>query len=58
MSDAAAIPHCDFPAFLLRPKISLLAIGTVSGFGMVIPDVSDSAVTSIAEGGAMFLYGS
>lgn len=43
-------------AFFLRPRISLLAIGTVSGFGIVMPDVSDSAVTSIAEGGAMLYF--
>lgn len=57
MSDAAAIPHCDLFAFFLLPKMSLLVIGAMRGFGIVIPVVSDSAETSIAEGGAMMLSG-
>jgi hypothetical protein len=53
VSEAAAIPHCDLLVFFLLPKMSLLVIGAVRGFGIVTPVVSVSAETSIAEGGAM-----
>jgi len=38
--------------------MSLLVIGAVKGFGIVMPEVSVSAETSIAEGGAMFCFDS
>jgi hypothetical protein len=49
VSEAAAIPHCDLLVFFLLPKMSLLVIGAVRGFGIVTPVVSVSAETSIAE---------
>jgi hypothetical protein len=54
VSEGAATPHCALFDFFLLPKISLLATGAVRGFGMVMPVVSVSAETSMAEGGAMF----
>lgn len=53
MSAAAAMPHCDLLVFFRLPSISLLVIGAVSGFGIVMPVVSVSAETSMADGGAM-----
>lgn len=53
VSAGAATPHWDRFVFLLLPYISLLCTGIERGSGMVIPEVSVSAETSIAEGGAM-----
>jgi hypothetical protein len=47
------VPHWALFVFFLLPWISLLCTGAVRGLGSVMPEVSDSAVTSIAEGGAM-----
>jgi hypothetical protein len=49
------VPHWALFVFFLLPWISLLCTGAVKGLGSVIPEVSDSAVTSIAEGGAMIV---
>ena len=49
----AAVPHWDLSVFLRRPYMSLLWTGTVSGLGSVSPVVSDTAETSMAEGGAI-----
>jgi hypothetical protein len=38
--------------------MSLLVIGAVKGLGMVMPEVSLSAETSIAEGGAIVCFDS
>lgn len=38
--------------------MSLLVIGAVKGLGIVMPEVSVSAETSIAEGGAILCFGS
>ena len=38
--------------------MSLLVIGAVKGLGIVMPEVSVSAETSIAEGGAIFCFDS
>jgi hypothetical protein len=48
------MPHCDLLVFFLLPKMLLLAIGAVRGFGIVIPVVSVSAETSMADGGAIW----
>lgn len=53
MSQGAATPQLEFADFFLLLKISLLVIGAVKGSGSVMPVVSVSAVTSIADGGAM-----
>jgi hypothetical protein len=53
VSDGAATPHCAAFVFLLLPLTSLLWTGALNGFGMVIPEVSEMADTSIAEGGAI-----
>lgn len=53
MSEAAAMPHCDLFVFFRRPSISLLLMGAVRGFGIVMPVVSVSPETSMADGGAM-----
>lgn len=47
------MPHCELLAFFLLPKMSLLVMGAVRGLGRVMPEVSVSAVTSMAEGGAI-----
>lgn len=51
MSDGAATPHCAAVVFFLLAGISLLCMGALRGFGIVIPDVSEVADTSTADGG-------
>jgi hypothetical protein len=53
VSDGAATPHCAALVFLLLPLTSLLCTGALNGFGMITPEVSETADTSIAEGGDM-----
>jgi hypothetical protein len=53
VSDGAATPHCAAFVFLLLPLTSLLWTGALNGFGMVTPEVSEMADTSIAEDDAI-----